>query len=200
MAQTVDYFFSTSSPWSYLGSRLFTDLAAKANASVNCWPVDFGVVFPATGGLPLPKRAPARQAYRLQELERWKRRRAIPLVIHPDHFPARTPLSPKLLIAARESGHDILELSNRVLAALWADNKSIDDPDVLVDLANELGMDGPALLAAAETDAVARTYEADSKAAIERGVFGAPSFLIDGELFWGQDRIDFVAEKLGVAL
>jgi 2-hydroxychromene-2-carboxylate isomerase len=200
MGKTVDYFFSTSSPWSYLGSRLFTEIAAKAGAAVKIWPVDFGIVFPATGGLPLPKRAPARQAYRLQELERWKRRRGIPLVIRPDNFPAKTPLSPKLVIAAREAGVDALELSNRILATLWAEDRSIDDPDILTDLCNEMGLDGPALIAAAQTPAIAAMFEADSKAAIERGVFGAPSFLIDGELFWGQDRIDFVAEKLGVAI
>jgi 2-hydroxychromene-2-carboxylate isomerase len=198
MAKTVDYYFSTSSPWTYLGSKRFTEMAAKAGATVNVWPVNFGRIFPVSGGLPLPKRAPQRQAYRMMELARWKRRLGVPLVLEPKHFPSTAPLSPKLIIAARNHGHDALGLSNAILAALWAEDRSIDDPAVLEQVANGCGLDGKALLAEAGTDALAKQYDDDSDAAIAKNVFGAPSFVIDGEIFWGQDRLDFVAEKLGV--
>jgi 2-hydroxychromene-2-carboxylate isomerase len=198
MAKTVDYYFSTSSPWTYLGSKRFTEMAAKAGATVNVWPVNFGRIFPVSGGLPLPKRAPQRQAYRMMELARWKRRLGVPLVLEPKHFPSTAPLSPKLIIAARNNGLDALGLSNAILAALWAEDRSIDDPAVLEQVANGCGLDGKALLAEAGTDALAKQYDDDSDAAIAKNVFGAPSFVIDGEIFWGQDRLDFVAEKLGV--
>ncbi len=196
---TVDYFFSTSSPWTYLGSKRFTEIAAKAGATVNVYPVAFHEVFAVSGGLPLPKRSPQRQAYRLQELARWKRRTGLPLIEQPTNFPSTDPISAQMIVAARLGGQDALGLSNAILAALWEEDRNIDDAGVLVSVADAIGLDGKTLIETAQTDAVAEQYEADTKAAIDMGIFGAPSYLIDGELFWGQDRVDFVAEKLGVA-
>ena len=195
---TVDYFLSTSSPWTYLGSKRFTDMAAKAGATVNVYPVAFHEVFAVSGGLPLPKRSPQRQAYRLQELSRWKRRTGLPLIEQPTNFPSTDPISARMIVAARLAGQDALALSNAILAALWEDDRNIDDADVLASIADGIGLDGKALIEAAMTDAVGAQYEEDTKMAIDKGIFGAPSYLIEGELFWGQDRVDFVAEKLGV--
>jgi len=83
----VDYYMSPGSPWTYLGHARFADIARRHGAQINVKPVDFGVIFPQSGGLPLPKRAPQRQAYRLMELRRWKEHLGIALVIQPKFFP-----------------------------------------------------------------------------------------------------------------
>ncbi|MDE0809104.1 MAG: 2-hydroxychromene-2-carboxylate isomerase [Alphaproteobacteria bacterium] len=199
MAITVDYFISTSSPWTYLGSKLFTEMAAKAGATVNVYPVVFGEIFAVSGGLPLPKRAPQRQAYRMMELARWKRRRNAPLIVEPKNFPSTAAISSLAIIAAREAGHDALTLSNAVLAALWEDDRNIDDPAVIQAICGACGLDGAAIIVAAGKPKIAQMLKDDTQEAISRGVFGAPSYVIEKEIFWGQDRVDFVGEKLGIA-
>ncbi|MBT5265385.1 MAG: 2-hydroxychromene-2-carboxylate isomerase [Rhodospirillaceae bacterium] len=198
MSITVDYFLSTSSPWTYLASKRFTDMASKAGATVNVYPSNFGAVFAVSGGLPLPKRAPQRQAYRMMELKRWKKRLSSPIILEPANFPSTAPISSHTIIAAREAGEDALELSNQILAALWEEDSNIDDPSVIEEICYACGMDGAALVAAANEPAIAQKFEVDTKLAIDRGVFGAPSYIINDEIFWGQDRLEFVAEALGV--
>jgi 2-hydroxychromene-2-carboxylate isomerase len=199
MAIVIDYFMSTSSPWTYLGSKPFTELAAKAGATVNVYPVVFGEIFAVSGGLPLPKRAPQRRAYRLMELARWKRRRGSTMHIEPKNFPSTAPISSHAIIAAREAGMDALALSNAVLAALWEDDRNIDDPAVIAAICGECGLDAAKVMDGANAPGTAQRLKDDTQDAITRGIFGAPSYVIDEELFWGQDRLDFVAEKLGVA-
>ena len=198
MATAIDYFISTSSPWTYLGSKLFTEMAAKAGATVNVYPVVFGEIFAVSGGLPLPKRAPQRRAYRLMELARWKRRRASAIQIEPTNFPSTAPISSHAIIAAREAGMDALALSNAVLAALWEDDRNIDDAAVITAICGEVGLNAGKIMAGADAPETAQRLKDDTQEAINRGIFGAPSYVIDEELFWGQDRLDFVAEKLGL--
>jgi carboxymethylenebutenolidase len=196
--QTVDYYMSTSSPWAYLGSKLFTELANSSKAKVNVYPVNFGQIFSVSGGLPLPKRAPQRQAYRLMELQRWKTKRNSPMYTEPTNFPSTNPISSLAIIAARENGNDALALSNAVLAALWENDRNIDDEEVIKAICMENKLDGEAIIASAVMPETAKQFEVNTQKAIEQGVFGAPTYLIEGELFWGQDRLDFVSEKLGL--
>ena len=191
----IDYYFSTSSPWTYLGSQLFTDLAREIGAMVNVYPVAFHEIFQVSGGLPLPKRAPQRQAYRMMELKRWRDFRSIPLILEPNNFPSTAPISSQMIIAARRQGQDALALSNAILAALWAEDRNIDDPTELSAIGNAAGLDGAALVDAAAGEA--ETYAADTKKAIDAGVFGAPSWVLpDGEIFWGQDRFELLRWRL----
>lgn len=194
MSRNVDYYYSLQSPWSYLGHERFCAIARDAKATVTPHPVDFGVIFPATGGLPLAKRAPARQAYRLSELKRWSRFLDVPLNLQPRHFPTDETLAAGLVIALREAGGDALQLTGRILRAVWAEERDIADRAVLQEIVADL--DGATLLAAAAAPQVADRRKAETEAAIELGVFGAPTYVIDGELFWGQDRLDFVARAL----
>ena len=194
----IDYFMSTSSPWTYLGSQLITEIATASGSEINIYPVNFGQIFPVSGGLPLPKRAPQRQAYRLMELQRWKKKRDSRMHIEPSNFPSASPISSLCVIAARESGDNALSLSNAILAALWEDDRNIDDPEVLKDICFENELDGDQILTTAKTSKIEKLFETDTHGAIKKGVFGAPTYLIDGEIFWGQDRLDFVAEKLGI--
>ena len=198
MAKHVDYYVSLNSPWTYLGSKRFEVMAAKYKADITIWPVDFGSVFAVSGGLPLPKRAPQRQAYRMMELKRWRDHLGVKTTLEPKFFPANEVPAAKCVIALREQGRmaDAIKLAHAVLAALWAEEKNTGDPATLRAIIAACGLDADAVLKASEAPGLADKREAYTKYAIDHGVFGAPSFVIDGEIFWGQDRLDFVDRKL----
>ncbi len=198
MPKHVDYYVSLNSPWTYLGSKRLEAMTQKHGATVTIWPVDFGSVFAVSGGLPLPKRAPQRQVYRMMELKRWRDRLGVKLTLDPKFFPANEAPAARCVIALREQGRmaDAIKLAHAVLAALWADEKNTGDPATLQAIIAGCGLDAPAVIKASEAPEIAAKREAYTKHAIEQGVFGAPSFVIDGEIFWGQDRLDFVEAKL----
>ena len=200
MAKHIDYYVSLNSPWTYLGSKRFEAIVKKHGAHVTIWPVDFGSVFAVSGGLPLPKRAPQRQAYRMMELKRWRDHLGVPLNLEPKFFPANELPAAKCVIALRELGRmpDAIKLAHAVLHALWAEDKDTGDPATLQAIIAGCGLDAAAVVKASEAPGIAEKREAYTKLAIEKGVFGAPSFVIDGEIFWGQDRLDFVDRKLAV--
>ncbi len=196
MSKVVDYYFSLISPWTYLGAARFADILGHAGATAMCRPVDFGKVFPASGGLPLGQRAPQRRAYRLIELRRWRDFLGIELTLEPKHFPTPEALAARLVIAAREAGADALGLSSAILRATWAEERDVSRRETLLDIAAGQRLDGSALLAAAEREDMGRAYERETEQAIARGVFGAPTYVWKDELFWGQDRLDFLARAL----
>lgn len=193
----VDYFLATVSPWTYLGHARFVDLAHQHHASVHVKPVNLGDVFPVSGGLPLSKRAPQRQAYRLVELARFSQHLGIPLNVQPKFFPANGDLAAKWVIAANEvSGEQALALVGAIGRALWHEERDIASQETLAVVAHGIGLDAQSLSDRAQTATIADRYAANTREAIDRGVFGAPTYVVDGEIFWGQDRLDFVARKL----
>ena len=202
MSRTVDYYLAPQSPWTYLGHARFAALVQAAGATIRLLPVDLGgKVFPVSGGLPLPKRAPQRQAYRLQELRRYSEFLQIPLHPQPKYFPVAGDDAARLIIATdRHDGTEAaMKLTGAILAAVWAQERNIADDQVLAELLAENGLDAKRLVQS-DSHEVRERYEAYTQQAIDAGVFGAPSYVIDGEIFWGQDRLDFVARKLGVTL
>jgi 2-hydroxychromene-2-carboxylate isomerase len=197
MTITIDYYFSPHSPWTYLGHERFAAIAAAAGARINVLPVDLGRVFPVSGGLPLAKRAPQRQAYRLVELKRFSEFLGRPLHLQPRYFPVDTEDAAKLIIAVDQlDGTDAaMRIVAATLRAVWAEQRNIADPTVLQALLVETGLE-PRRLDDAQTQAVHERYAGDSQRAIDAGVFGAPTYVVDGELFWGQDRLDFLERRL----
>jgi 2-hydroxychromene-2-carboxylate isomerase len=198
MGMTIDYYFAPGSPWTYLGHQRLAEIARAAGARIRVLPVDLGgKVFPVSGGLPLAKRAPQRQAYRLIELKRFSDFLGQPINVHPKFFPVHGDDAAKLIIAVdMHDGTDAsMALTGAVLRAVWVDDRNITDANDLAALLAALNL--PARrLDDAHSQAVHERYEADSQQAIAAGVFGAPSYVIDGEIFWGQDRLDFVARRL----
>ena len=196
MAKHVDYYLSLNSPWAYLASRRFEAIAAKHKADVTIWPVDFGSVFAVSGGLPLPKRSPQRQAYRMMELKRWRDHLGIKITLEPRFFPHDEMAAARCVIALREQGRmaDAIKVAHAVLAAVWAEDRNPADPTTLKAILKECGVDADATLKASEGMTAKR--EAYTRHAIDQSVFGAPFFVIDGERFWGQDRLEFVERKL----
>jgi 2-hydroxychromene-2-carboxylate isomerase len=194
---TIDYYISPQSPWTYLGHTRFVQLARDAGAPVRLLPADFAKVFSVSGGLPLPQRAPQRQAYRLVELRRFSEHLGLPLNLQPTYFPVAGDPSAKLLVAVEQAdGADAaLDLAGRVFAACWVQQRDIADAATLAGLLAEAGLPAARLAASNEAPALAR-YAANTEQAIAAGVFGAPSYVVDGEIFWGQDRLDFLARRL----
>jgi 2-hydroxychromene-2-carboxylate isomerase len=182
--KTIDYYLHPASPWTYLGHERFAAIARRHGAAINVKPVDFGVIFPQSGGLPLPKRAPQRQAYRLMELRRWKEYLGLPFVIQPKHFPVNGNPAAALICAAPEAKR--MALAGELLAALWRDDRNLADPGLLKEIGSRYG--------AAEGDVAA--FERYTDEALKRGVFGAPSYVYRDEIFWGQDRLEFLDRAL----
>jgi 2-hydroxychromene-2-carboxylate isomerase len=196
MAKTIDYYFSPMSPWTYLGHARFTQILARSGARVNVKPVDYGRIFPVSGGLPVKQRAPQRQAYRLTELRRWREHLGVPLNLEPKYFPYATDSASFIIIAAdRQHGAQVaMRVAYGIMQACWVHERNCADTGVLDQIAAGAGVDG-AVLRAAQSEAKA-AYGAFTQEAIDRQVFGAPSYVLDGEVFWGQDRLDFVERAL----
>ena len=195
---SIQYYFAPQSPWTYLGHLRFWDIARAHGARIEVLPVDLGgKVFPVSGGQPLAKRAPQRQAYRLVELQRFADYLHAPLKLQPKFFPVAGDDAARLIIAVDlNDGTDAaMHIADAVLRAVWVEQRNIADEATLAALLREREL--PARrLEDAHSQQVQERYEANTQRAIEAGVFGAPSYAIDGELFWGQDRLDFVERKL----
>jgi 2-hydroxychromene-2-carboxylate isomerase len=173
-------------------------MARKHGVQIEVKPCDLGKVFGVSGGLPLAKRAPQRQAYRLVELARWSEYLGIPLKPQPAFFPVSPDLANKLIMAARQAHgtEAALALAGAIMRGLWAEDKNIADEATLVQVAATAGMDGAALLAAAQTASVLAEYESNTDDANAANVFGSPWYVLDGESFWGQDRLDFLERAM----
>ena len=195
MGVQVDYFFTPTSPWSYLGTSRLIDLVQRHDARLRVVPCDFAAIMAQSGGLPVGKRAPQRQAYRLAELRRWRDHLGTALVIEPRFFPATPHLAARAIIAADQAGHDSLGVALALGRAIWAEERNIADPQTVAAVLETCGLDGNALVARAQQ--LDDAYAANTREAIACGVFGAPTFICNGEMFWGQDRLAFLERTMG---
>ena len=197
MGHTVDYYLAPQSPWTYLGHQRFADMVHRTGSVVRVRPMDLGKVFPVSGGLPLGQRAPQRLAYRLTELARFRDHLGVPLNLQPTFFPVAGDPAARLIVAAdMELGADAaVKVTGAVLKACWAEERNIADAQVLEDLLREQGLPTN-LIAHSQLPEVQARYDGCTQAAIDAGVFGSPSYVIRDEIFWGQDRLDFVERAL----
>ena len=200
MSHSVDYYFAPQSPWAYLGHQRFQNILKKSGAAVRVMPFDLGgKVFPISGGLPLGQRAPQRQAYRLTELERFSKWLGAPLHLKPTFFPVSGDDAAKLIIAVDIAmGADAaMNISGAILTAVWSQQRNIADEKTLAELLHEQHLP-VACLEQTYSQAVHERYESYTQMAIDAGVFGAPSYVLADEIFWGQDRLDFVERAIAV--
>ena len=198
MPITIDYYLSLNSPWTFIGSAPFAEIAARNNATVNVKPAKFGPIFEQTGGLPLPKRSPQRRAYRMMELKRWREVRGIPLTLEPKFSPCDDTAAVRLVIAAKLQGKDAHRLSLELGRAIWEREETLADPETVSAAAQRAGLDAAAARAAGPSDAeLDALYEQYTQEAVAAGVFGAPSYVLpSGEIFWGQDRLELLERAL----
>lgn len=202
MTAHVDYYLSLTSPWTYLGHNRLLKIIADAGATLAPYEVSFrSTIFARTGGLPVHKRAPQRQAYRLQELARWRDYLNIDLNVHPKHWPNDETVAANIVVVLREteSTEAACRFAGLVMQAVWSEERDISDPVTLADIANTAGLDGSGLISAAEDPVWASLRQSQTDAAMERGVFGAPCYCIEDQIYWGQDRLDFVERHLSRA-
>lgn len=194
MSKICQYYFALHSPWSYLGHARFVSLARQHGVQVDVRPVDLGKVFGVSGGLPLAKRAPQRQAYRLVELARWSAFLGVPMNVQPKFFPVSPEAASKLVIATRLAlgVEAALNLAEAIMRGLWAEEKNIGDADTLAQIANGCELDGRALMKTADTAGVQAEYDRNTEDATAANVFGSPWYVFEGEGYWGQDRLDFL--------
>lgn len=199
MTAHVDYYLSLTSPWTYLGHNRLLEIVADIGATLAPYEVSFrSTIFGKTGGLPVHKRAPQRQAYRLQELARWRDYLGIELNVHPAHWPNDETVAANMVVVLREtkSSEAACRFAGMVMQAVWSEERDISDIATLTDIANTAGFDGSGLISAAEDPAWASLRESQTNAAMERGVFGAPCYCVEDQIYWGQDRLDFVERHL----
>jgi 2-hydroxychromene-2-carboxylate isomerase len=199
----VDCYYSLSSPWAYLGGPRLEEIVLRHRARLTLKPYDFQAVVPRTGGVPLRTRPAPRRRYHQVELDRWRTHLGMALVLEPKHYPQAMPADPDwnkyagwMVIAAQDRGLDAFRLSQALLRALWAEERDIANPDVRRAVGDENGFDGAALVAAEASARVQALYRRFSAEAESLGVFGSPTYVVEGELFWGQDRLEFVERKL----
>ena len=185
---TIEYFYTLLSPFTYLANDRLEQIAARHGCDIDYRPVDFFQVLPETGGLPVPKRHPFRQQYRLQELARLSERAGLDFNIHPAHWPVDGTAACVSVIAAGALGADMGTLSRAFLRAVWAEERDISDQDTIDAILTEQGADPVAVKSG--LPAATEAYQANTALSADRGVFGAPFYIVDGERFWGQDRLD----------
>ncbi len=195
--KTIDYYLAPQSPWTYLGHARLVAMAQKHGATIRIKPMDLGKIFPLSGGLPLPKRAPQRQAYRFVELARFRDHLQMPLHVQPAFFPVAGDPAARVIIAVRESDGQAAAVTyaGKVLAGVWAQERNIAEIDTLKLILTECGLP-TTRYEESLVEPIQALYDADTQSAIDAQVFGSPAYVIDGELFWGQDRLDFVERRL----
>ena len=193
----IEYYYSVASPYAYMGIDRFQELVKKYSLEVLEKPFDLvGKVFPETGGVPVPKRHPARQKYRLIEIERFGKKNNLKINKQPKFFPPADPHKAALFTISTIVNGQNLNFGKEVLTKLWADEQDISQDTVLENICNKLNINFSELKKQAETEEIKNIYLSNSQEAIDKGVFGAPSFILDNELFWGQDRLDFLEDKI----
>ena len=195
LQKSIDYYLSLVSPWTYLGHERLVKMAKQYDTTITIWPVDFSIIFPSTGGIPLSKRSEQRKAYRMQELHRWRDHTKVDLNFEPLHFPVSDKLAAAMVVNLRkQDARKAIRLAGACLRACWLEERDISDADTLLAIATENNLDGSDLLADGSEAIEERTR--DSVNAAELGVFGAPSYRFDEQLFWGQDRLKFLEKEL----
>ncbi|MFM1989118.1 MAG: hypothetical protein RJA99_2075 [Pseudomonadota bacterium] len=197
-------FYSLSSPWAYFAGPQLQDIVRRHHARLLLRPFDFQAIVPRTGGIPLRTRPEPRRTYHALELDRWRRYLGMPLNLVPKHYPADgqpadwNKRAGWMVIAAQLRGEDAFVLSHAILRALWAEERDISDAATRIAVADENGYDGAALQAMERSPEVQAAYSANTAEAERLGVFGAPTIVLDGERYWGQDRLMFVDRALAL--
>ena len=196
MARRITCYFTTVSPWAYIGHALFTKIAREHDLAIDWKPVNLGEIFPETGGLPLAKRAPARRRYRMFELQRWREKRGMNFHLHPKHWPFDCALADKSIIALVTAGKNPAGYIGAVFKAIFEEERDCADEKVLGDILRGSGHEADAVLSAVRSAEVDAAYKANITQALSDGVFGSPTYVLDGELFWGQDRLELLEDAL----
>ncbi len=195
MEKTVEFFFDVGSPASYLAYTQLPALCARQQARLIYKPFILGAVFKATGNAS-PAAVPAKGRYSFVDFTRWAAHWGVPLVRNP-HFPINTiPLMKIASVLLHQDPDRFIPYLDHIFAALWTKAANLNDPAILAAVVAEGGFDQQALEALAATDDARARLRATTEEAVARGCFGAPSFFVGDDLYWGQDRLWMVEAAL----
>lgn len=195
--KALDYYFCLNSPWVYLSQRRLEDIAKRHEARIRYKPVDLKeMMLRLIGSEDPPERSEAHRKYGRQEMQRWAELYGLPLSAKPRHYPVAQRRAACLVIAADRFGADPGPLVEALPRAVWAEDRDINDRQVLRAIAEECGFPGDVLLQASEDRGVIEEFEANTEEALARDVFGIPSYVYGDLLLWGQDRLDFLDRAL----
>ena len=189
MATTIDYFFAGSSPFTYLGHQAICDVAARHGAKLNYKPVNPAGVWKESGSVPLPQRIPTRKRYRFLELQRIADMRGLPINLQPANFPVDPTMADGCVTALTQQGSDPTEYMGQIFAAIWTQEVNIADEDVIASRLTACGFDARSIIAAAHSQEVQDLRMRFTDEAAQSDAVGVPAFVLNGEVFWGQDRI-----------
>jgi len=195
MARKLTVYFSLLSPWAYIGHAELQRIVSKHGLQVDYRAVSLMQMFPESGGLPLPKRHPSRQHYRIVELQRWRDKRGLALHIHPKFWPFDAKIADRVVTALTSAGQDPQPFIARAFAATFEAERDLADESTIADLLRDGGYE-PLWLERAKTAEIEGQYQHDLAQALAAEVFGSPSYVLDGEIFWGQDRLDLLDDAL----
>ena len=197
----IEFYYSVVSPFTFLGIEKFQELVRKYSLEIDEKPIDLvGKVFPATGGVPVPKRHPSRLKYRLLEIERAGKQLNQNINKQPKFFPPSDPHKPALFAIATIRNGLSLDFSKAILDKLWSKEQDISLDSTLKDVCNTLNLNFGDIKKLSESDEVKNNYLMNSQEAINKDVFGAPSFVLNDEVFWGQDSLDSLEYKIKTLL
>lgn len=196
MSDTIDYYYASHSPFTWFGHKAFVDVAAKHNKTINYKPVNLMEVWKISGAVAPPQRPPMRQRYRLIELQRVAEFRGLTVITQPDSFPTNPERADLCCAVLVQQGKDPGPFLFSVGEALWAHDRQIADEAFLAELLDKAGHDGQAVVNASKDESLSELRSANSQEAIELDVVGVPSYVYKGEVFWGQDRIDYLDHTL----
>lgn len=196
----VVHYFSPMSGYAYLGFGALGALADRRRASVDHKPIDVMKLFAAVDAVPPAKQSPARLSHRRIDMARWANRRGLVVQLQPRFWPVDAALASCAIIAAQQTGFGATALAGSILSAVWARDLDISRTDIIAALARENGLDASEILDVAKSPATLARYEANTLEAIGAGVIGSPTYRLDDELYFGQDRLDFVDEALAKAM
>jgi len=200
MAAPIDYYYALVSGFAYLGEPELRRIATAAGAPIRYKPVDIGRVFAAIDTLAPARQSPARRAWRDAELSRWAKVRGLPISVAPKFWPVPVGFASRAVIAVQDMGRDPGALSSRFLRAVWHDDLDISDTETVKRLVTQCEPDAAVrILEAASGERTAVIFKANTAEAIEKGVIGSPTFIVDDEMLFGQDRLNFLAAKFGLA-
>ena len=189
----IEYYMSHGSPWTFLGHKRINKIASENDYELIIMPVNYGEVFPATGGLPVNKRPIQRQKYRLQELIRWSKFLGVKLNPKAKFFPSKSMLPSLAIISAKLLNYEnVMDIAYKIMEGLWIKELDIDNEETLKSIISKLIPTAEELINFAKQDVVINELSKYTDKALNSSVFGAPTYIIDNEVFWGQDRLDFV--------
>ena len=196
----IDYYFWLNSDWAYLGADRLDALARRHGVEIRHKPVDLPDVYARTGGVLLGQRAPERQRYRITELARWCRQLDIHVNPLPKYMCPNADLASCIVIAADALGEPVLALYKAILRAQWCEERDISSEATLRDIVAGQGLDVERTMALARAPGTVARYRLNTDEAVAAGVFGSPSYVFDGELFWGQDRLEMLEAAVAARL